>query len=95
MIGILAKSPETAAAFTILITLLPYLSSEFVPTDTMPTALAFFAKYQPMSPIINALRGLMMAEATPPIFIAFIWCIVLIILSWVAARVIYQRKIQG
>jgi ABC-2 type transport system permease protein len=94
VIGILAKSPETATAFTVLITLLPYLSSGFVPTDTMPKALAFFAKHQPMSPIINALRGLMMAETTPPFVAALTWCIALIVLSWLAARFIYQWRIQ-
>ncbi|MHC5879692.1 ABC transporter permease, partial [Streptococcus pyogenes] len=44
LVGLIAKSPETATLFTVFITLLPYLSSGFVPTETMPRPLAIFAE---------------------------------------------------
>ncbi len=93
LVGLIAKSPEMAALFTVLITLLPYLSSGFVPTETMPRPLAIFAEYQPMSPIIHALRALMMQQPPAPLLQAFIWCGGITILSWCTATVIYQRRV--
>ena len=59
-IGLLAKSPEAASGFTFLITFLPYASSAFVPVDTMPSWIQGFAQHQPITPVIEALRGLLL-----------------------------------
>ena len=57
VLGLLTKSIETASAFTFPMLFLPYLSSAFVPTETMPTWLHAFAEHQPMTPLIETLRG--------------------------------------
>jgi ABC-2 type transport system permease protein len=73
--GLLAREPEAAGAFTVIVMFLPYLSSAFVPTNTMPAALEAVADAQPVTPIVETLRGLMMGtpvggNALP----AVLWC---------------------
>ena len=58
-LGLAAKSVETASNTPMFLTLLPFLGSGFVPTATMPTGLAQFAKYQPFTPVTETLRGLL------------------------------------
>jgi ABC-2 type transport system permease protein len=58
-LGLAAKSVETASNTPIFLTLLPFLSSAFVPTATMPAGLRQFATYQPFTPITETLRGLL------------------------------------
>lgn len=94
LFGLLAKSPETATMLTVLTTLLPYLSSGFVPTESMPKALALFAEYQPMSPIIQSIRALMLQQPPAPLRLAFIWCGGIIAVSWFLATVAYLRRIR-
>jgi ABC-2 type transport system permease protein len=59
LMGLLAGSPEAASGYTFLILFLPYVSSAFVPTDSMPTWLQAVARDQPMTPVIETLRGLL------------------------------------
>jgi ABC-2 type transport system permease protein len=58
-LGLAAKSVETASNTPMFLTLLPFLSSGFVPTDTMPAGLRQFAAYQPFTPVTQAVRGLL------------------------------------
>ena len=58
-IGVLTRSPDAASGFTFLALFLPYVSSAFVPIETMPTWLRGFAENQPITPIIEAMRGLL------------------------------------
>jgi ABC-2 type transport system permease protein len=62
-LGLAAKNPEGASNAPLLLMLLPFFGSGFVPTDSMPTALRWFAEYQPFTPAIETLRGLLMGEA--------------------------------
>jgi ABC-2 type transport system permease protein len=94
LVGLIAKSPETATLFTVLITLLPYLSSGFVPTETMPRPLAIFAEYQPMSPIIHSLRGLLLNLKDTTLISAFSWCGGIVVVSWFLARMLYQKRLR-
>jgi ABC-2 type transport system permease protein len=57
--GLIASSAEGASSFSFVILFLPYLSSAFVPVATMPAALRGFAEHQPMTPVVETLRGLM------------------------------------
>ena len=57
------KNPEGASNAPLLLMLLPFFASGFVPTDSMPTALRWFAEYQPFTPAIETLRGLPMGDA--------------------------------
>jgi ABC-2 type transport system permease protein len=91
-LGLRAKSVETASNIPMPLLILPFLSSGFVPTDTMPAALAWFAENQPFTPIIETLRGLLMG--TPigsSAVIAIAWCagITMVCFQW--ARRAYNR----
>jgi ABC-2 type transport system permease protein len=59
-LGLVSKSVETASNLPMPLFLLPFLGSGFVPTDTMPTALRWFAEYQPFTPIMETVRGLLL-----------------------------------
>ncbi len=59
-LGLVARSAEAASGYTFGFLFLPYVSSAFVPTETMPTWLRGFAAHQPVTPIIEAIRGLLL-----------------------------------
>ena len=61
-LGMSASSVETASNTPMLLTFLPFLGSGFVPTDSMPTGLRWFAEYQPFTPITDTLRDLLSGE---------------------------------
>jgi ABC-2 type transport system permease protein len=73
--------------------LLPFLGSGFVPTDSMPIAIRWFAEYQPFTPFIETLRGLLMGT---PIgngaWLAVGWCVVLTIVGYRWAMRLYGRQ---
>ncbi|MBO0461399.1 ABC transporter permease [Enterococcus sp. DIV1298c] len=94
LFGLLAKSAEMASLFTVLTTVLPYLSAGFAPTDNMPTAIRLFAEYQPMSPIIQALRGLLLGLPNPPLVQAFLWSISLIFIFRFLAIVAFNQRVR-
>jgi ABC-2 type transport system permease protein len=73
--GLLARDPEAAGAFTVIVMFLPYVSSAFVPTDTMPGVLHTIADVQPVTPIVETLRGLMMGTPVgSDALVAVVWC---------------------
>ncbi|MGA5423850.1 ABC transporter permease [Streptomyces lavendulocolor] len=74
-VGLLARTPEAASGFTFLMMFLPYPSSAFVPIDTMPSWLHGFADHQPVTPVIESLRGLLLDQpvGTAPA-LALAWC---------------------
>nr|WSZ96771.1 ABC transporter permease [Streptomyces sp. NBC_00857] len=74
-VGLLAKTPEAAGGFTFLMMFLPYPSSAFVPIDTMPTWLHGFADHQPVTSVIESLRGLLLGQpAGSAPWVALAWC---------------------
>lgn len=73
--GLLARTPEAANGYTFFMMFLPYPSSAFVPVETMPTWLHGFAEHQPVTPVIESLRALLLAQpagSTP--WVALAWC---------------------
>ena len=91
-LGLRAKSVETASNIPMPLLILPFLSSGFVPTDTMPVALRWFAEYQPFTPIIETLRGLLMG--TPigsSAAVALAWCVGITLVCFQSARRAYNR----
>ena len=91
-LGLTAKSVETASNTPMPLMILPFLGSGFVPTDTMPLALRWFAEYQPFTPIIETLRGLLMG--TPignSAALAIAWCVGITVVSFLWARRTYNR----
>jgi ABC-2 type transport system permease protein len=91
-LGLQAKSVETASNSPMFLTLLPFLGSGFVPTESMPAGLRWFAEYQPFTPVIETVRGLLMG--TPignSAFIALAWCAAIALASYLWARRAFQR----
>ena len=77
-LGQVSKSVETASNLPMPLVLLPFLSSGFVPTDSMPTGLRWFAEHQPFTPIIETLRGLLTDQQIGSnAWIALVWCAVM------------------
>ncbi len=90
--GLLAKTPEGAGAFGFVMLFLPYVSSAFVPLETLPKALRLFAEHQPITILIEALRSLFASTSSPFIFEAIIWCSGILIVSAFIAGQIFKRK---
>jgi len=91
--GMQSKTVETASNLPLLLTLLPLLGSGFVPTASMPEWLQWFAQYQPFTPFIESLRGLLLG--TPlgwnPV-LAIGWAAVLTLAGYVWSLALYERK---
>jgi ABC-2 type transport system permease protein len=91
--GMQAKSVETASNLPILLVILPMLGSGFVPTESMPGWLQWFAEYQPFTAFIETVRGLLLGTPLgwyPALAIA--WCVVITIVGYAWSMVIYERK---
>jgi ABC-2 type transport system permease protein len=91
--GMQSKSVESASNYPLLLTILPLLGSGFVPTASMPGWLQWFAAYQPFTPFIETIRGLLLG--TPlgwnPVF-ALGWCVVIAIAGYAWSMALYERK---
>ena len=93
--GLSAKSGEGAGAFAYLLIFLPFISSAFVPTDTMPGPVRAFAENQPVTSIVNAIRDLFTQQPVgTDIWIALAWCVGILIVAYIFAMVAYRRRIS-
>lgn len=91
--GLTAKSMEGATSFSYPLIFLPFISSAFVPTETMPTAVRVFAKNQPVTSIVETVRSLLNCEPVGnDIWIALAWCIGILIAAYLFAVCAYNRK---
>ena len=92
-LGMSAKSVETASNTPMFLVLLPFLSSGFVPTESMPPGLSWFAEHQPFTPLIETVRGLLLGT---PIgnsgVVAIGWCVVISVLGYLWSRRLYERN---
>lgn len=92
--GLSAKSVDGAAAFSYPLLFLPFISSAFVPTASMPGPVRAFAQNQPVTSIVNTIRALF--EQRPvgsDIWVALAWCVGVLLVSYVFAMLAYRRKI--
>jgi ABC-2 type transport system permease protein len=92
--GLTATSVDGAAAFAYPLILLPFVSSAFVPTASMPGPVRAFAENQPVTAIVNTIRALF--EQRPvggAIWIALAWCVGVLVVASALAMVAYRRKI--
>jgi ABC-2 type transport system permease protein len=92
-LGMVPKDVETASNLPMFLVILPFLSSGFVPTATMPGPLAWFAEHQPFTPIIETIRGLLLGT---PIgsdgIVAVAWCVGISVLGYLWSRRLYDRN---
>ncbi|TFV66204.1 UNVERIFIED_ORG: ABC transporter permease [Bacillus sp. AZ43] len=92
-LGALASSVQSANGLTFFMLFVPYLSSAFVPTDTMPTVLRTISEHQPITPIIEAVRGLLTgAPLGSNGWLATAWCTGLLVASTAFAAWAYRRR---
>jgi ABC-2 type transport system permease protein len=91
--GLAAKSVESASNTPMLLVLLPFFGSGFVPTDSLPSGLRAFAEHQPFTPVTDTLRGLLLGG---PIgnsgLLAVAWCAGIAAVGYVWARRTYERR---
>ena len=94
-VGLTAKSVDGATGFSYPLIFLPFISSAFVPTDTMPGPVRAFAENQPVTPIVNSIRALL--AGTPvggELWIALGWCTGILIVAAVIATRLYNRRLR-
>jgi ABC-2 type transport system permease protein len=92
--GLSAKTVDGASAFSYPLIFLPFISSAFVLTATMPGPVRAFAENQPVTPIVNTIRDLYTQQPVGTgIWIALAWCVGILIVAYALAMAIYHRKI--
>ncbi|MFP3919872.1 ABC transporter permease [Lysinibacillus telephonicus] len=91
--GLTAKSMEGATAYSYPLIFLPFISSAFVPTETMPKIVRLFAENQPVTSIVNAIRALLYEGAVgKDIWIALSWCVGIMIIAYFFASKSFKRQ---
>ena len=92
-LGLASKTVEGASNLPMPLILLPFLGSGFVPTESMPDGMRWFAEHQPFTPMMDALRGLLMG--TPignSAVVALAWCAFISLSGYLWARDLYERE---
>src|SRR5579875_411390 len=92
--GLSAKSTDGAGAFSYPLIFLPFISSAFVPTRTMPGPVRAFADNQPVTSIVNTIRDLFTRQpVSTGIWIALAWCLGILVVGYTLAMATYHRKV--
>ena len=91
-LGMVSKTVESASNLPMPLVFLPFLGSGFVPTDSMPTGLRWFAEYQPFTPIIETIRGLLMGTPIGNSWVlAVAWCVGITAVGYLWAKKLFNR----
>jgi ABC-2 type transport system permease protein len=91
--GLGASTVDGAGAFAYPIIFLPFISSAFVPTDTMPGPVRAFAENQPVTSIVNAIRDLFTQQpVSSDIWVALAWCVGILVVAYAVAMAAYRRR---
>jgi ABC-2 type transport system permease protein len=94
--GLTAKSVDGAGAFAYPLIFLPFISSAFVPTATMPGPVRAFADYQPTTSIVDTIRDLLTQQpAGTSIWSALAWCLGILVVACILASLAYRRRTTG
>jgi ABC-2 type transport system permease protein len=94
--GLIARTVEGANGFTFLVLFLPYLSSAFVPVETMRAGLRAVAANQPVTPVTETLRGLLLGTPIGSYgWQALAWCAGLLVAAFTAATILFRRRASG
>ncbi|WBU36959.1 ABC transporter permease [Homoserinibacter sp. YIM 151385] len=93
--GLTAKSVDGASAFSYPLIFLPFLSSAFVPTDSMPGPVRAFAEHQPVTSIVDTIRALLSQQPVgPEIWVALAWMLGLLVVAFAISGVVYRRRLR-
>jgi len=91
--GLSAKTMDGAAVIAYPIHLLPFISSAFVPTESMPSGIRAFAEHQPVTSIVNTIRALLVNQPVGnEIWVALAWCVGILLVAYLFAMRTYKRK---
>lgn len=91
--GLAAKTVDGASAFSYPLIFLPFISSAFVPTTSMPAPVAWFAENQPVTPIVDSIRALLTGQpVAADRWIAPAWLVGVLLVAYAAAMAIYRRR---
>ena len=91
--GLSAKTADGASAFSYPLIFLPFISSAFVPTATMPAPVRVFAEQQPVTSIVDAIRDLLTQQPVgADIWVALAWCVGLLVVAFALAMATYRRR---
>jgi ABC-2 type transport system permease protein len=92
--GLSAKTIDGASAFSLPLVFLPFISSAFVPTATMPRAVRIFAENQPVTAIVDAIRALLSNQPVgSDIWVAISWCVGIVAVAYLFAMRAYKRRV--
>ena len=92
--GLSATSVDGAGAFAYPLIFLPFISSAFVPTETMPGPVRAFAKHQPVTSIVDAIRAWLSGQPVgKEIWIALAWCVGIMLVAYVFAMRVYKKRV--
>lgn len=92
-LGLSAKSPETAGMAAVPLVMLPFFSSAIVPADMMGPGLRQFAEYQPFTPIIETMRGLLNGTpSTSDTVTAIAWCVAIALVGYVWSLSTFKKR---
>ena len=93
--GLSAKTVDGASAFSYPLIFLPFISSAFVPTESMPGPVAWFAEHQPVTSIVNTIRALFAGHPVgDDIWVALAWLVGILVASYAVAVAVYRRKLR-
>lgn len=90
--GLAASGPDTASNLTMILMMLPFLSGGFVPLDSLPGPLRWFATNQPFTPMIDSIRGLLSTQPVNDLSLAFGWSLVLALIGFGWSMWLYKRR---
>jgi ABC-2 type transport system permease protein len=92
--GLSAKSVDGASAFSYPIIFLPFISSAFVPTESMPSVVRAFAENQPVTSIVEAIRALLSGQPVGnDIWVALAWCVGILLVAYFFAMRVYKKRV--
>lgn len=94
-IGVAASGPEGASAFSFVLMFIPYVSSAFVQPSTMPAALEWVARYQPVTPVTDTLRAWLVGAPGANVGVALAWCVGGLLVARLAAVAVFRRRLRG
>ena len=97
IVGIVTNSAEGASSLSAVAIILPYLSSGFVPAETLPKVLRVFAEYQPMTSVIDAMRNAFLGKPLDVqlLILALAWCAGLTIIFYIVAVVLLKKRLSN